>query len=121
VNEYEALVDEAVRTKRTVMLVGGLDTGKSTLSRRLLEAALGVLAVLDPEPAKAHEVGGFAAHPFVLTLHPDERKLYVSVIRRWMGGGADMLDEYDVETESFARRVYTFQPDDMSVRDMKIL
>jgi polynucleotide 5'-hydroxyl-kinase GRC3/NOL9 len=40
VNEYEALVDEAVRTKRTVMLVGGLDTGKSTLSRALLEAAV---------------------------------------------------------------------------------
>jgi polynucleotide 5'-hydroxyl-kinase GRC3/NOL9 len=40
VNEYEALVDEAVRTKRTVMLVGGLDTGKSTLSRRLAAAAL---------------------------------------------------------------------------------
>ena len=39
-NEYEALVDEAVRTKRTVMLVGGLDTGKSTLSRALLEAAV---------------------------------------------------------------------------------
>ena len=39
-NEYEALVDEAVRTKHTVMLVGGLDTGKSTLSRRLLEAAI---------------------------------------------------------------------------------
>lgn len=38
-NEYEALVDETVRTKHTVMLVGGLDTGKSTLSRRLLEAA----------------------------------------------------------------------------------
>jgi polynucleotide 5'-hydroxyl-kinase GRC3/NOL9 len=42
VNEYEALVDEAVRTKRTVMLVGGLDTGKSTLSRALLEAAVAV-------------------------------------------------------------------------------
>jgi polynucleotide 5'-hydroxyl-kinase GRC3/NOL9 len=40
VNEYEALVDEAVRTKHTVMLVGGLDTGKSTLSRRLLSAAI---------------------------------------------------------------------------------
>ena len=39
-NQYEALVDEAVRTKRTVMLVGGLDTGKSTLSRALLEAAV---------------------------------------------------------------------------------
>jgi polynucleotide 5'-hydroxyl-kinase GRC3/NOL9 len=40
VNEHEALVDQAVRTKRTVMLVGGIDTGKSTLARRLLEAAV---------------------------------------------------------------------------------
>jgi polynucleotide 5'-hydroxyl-kinase GRC3/NOL9 len=40
VNEYEALVDEAVRTKHTVVLVGGLDTGKSTLSRSLLSAAV---------------------------------------------------------------------------------
>lgn len=39
-NEYEALVDEAVRTKHTVLLVGGLDTGKTTLARALLEAAL---------------------------------------------------------------------------------
>jgi polynucleotide 5'-kinase involved in rRNA processing len=40
VNEYEALVDEAARTKHTVLLVGGLDTGKSTLSRALLAAAV---------------------------------------------------------------------------------
>jgi polynucleotide 5'-hydroxyl-kinase GRC3/NOL9 len=40
VNEYEALVDEAVRTKHTVLLVGGLDTGKSTLSRALLTSAV---------------------------------------------------------------------------------
>jgi polynucleotide 5'-kinase involved in rRNA processing len=40
VNEHEALVDEAVRTKRTVLLVGGLDTGKSTLARSLLRSAL---------------------------------------------------------------------------------
>jgi polynucleotide 5'-hydroxyl-kinase GRC3/NOL9 len=40
VNQYEALVDQAVRTKRTVLLVGGLDTGKSTLSRQLLAAAV---------------------------------------------------------------------------------
>ncbi len=39
-NEYEALVDETVRTKHTVVLVGGLDTGKSTLSRSLLAAAV---------------------------------------------------------------------------------
>jgi polynucleotide 5'-hydroxyl-kinase GRC3/NOL9 len=40
VNEYEALVDDAVRTKHTVVLVGGLDTGKSSLSRNLLSAAV---------------------------------------------------------------------------------
>jgi polynucleotide 5'-hydroxyl-kinase GRC3/NOL9 len=40
VNEHEALVDQAVRTKHTVVLFGGLDTGKTTLSRALLTAAL---------------------------------------------------------------------------------
>jgi polynucleotide 5'-hydroxyl-kinase GRC3/NOL9 len=40
VNEHEALVDQAARTKHTVLLVGGLDTGKSTLSRQLLHAAM---------------------------------------------------------------------------------
>ncbi len=39
-NEHEALVDQAVRTKHTVLLIGGMDTGKSTLSRQLLAAAL---------------------------------------------------------------------------------
>ena len=39
-NEHEALVEETVRTKHTVLLFGGLDTGKSTLSRVLLEAAI---------------------------------------------------------------------------------
>ena len=39
-NEHEALVDEAVRNKHTVLLVGGLDTGKSTLSRALLTSAM---------------------------------------------------------------------------------
>jgi len=40
VNEYEALVDDAVRTKHTVLLVGGLDTGKTSLSRNVLTAAV---------------------------------------------------------------------------------
>jgi polynucleotide 5'-hydroxyl-kinase GRC3/NOL9 len=40
VNEHEALVERAVRQKRTVLLVGGLDTGKSTLSRMLLRAGV---------------------------------------------------------------------------------
>lgn len=39
-NEHEALVERAVQSKRTVLLVGGLDSGKSTLSRMLLRSAL---------------------------------------------------------------------------------
>ena len=39
-NEHEALVEETVRSKQTVVLIGGLDTGKSTLSRALLEGAV---------------------------------------------------------------------------------
>ena len=39
-NEHEALVERAVSQKRTVLLVGGLDTGKSTLSRMLLRAGV---------------------------------------------------------------------------------
>ena len=39
-NEHEALVERAVRDKRTVLVIGGLDTGKTTLSRALLRAAL---------------------------------------------------------------------------------
>jgi polynucleotide 5'-hydroxyl-kinase GRC3/NOL9 len=40
VNEHEALVERAVRDKSTVLLIGGLDTGKTTLSRALLGAAV---------------------------------------------------------------------------------
>jgi polynucleotide 5'-hydroxyl-kinase GRC3/NOL9 len=40
VNEHEALVERAVAQKHTVLLVGGLDTGKSTLSRMLLRAGV---------------------------------------------------------------------------------
>ncbi len=39
-NDHEALVDEAARTKRTVVLLGGLDSGKTTLARSILGAAL---------------------------------------------------------------------------------
>jgi polynucleotide 5'-hydroxyl-kinase GRC3/NOL9 len=40
VNEHEALVERAVRDKRTVLLVGGLDSGKSSLARTMIRAAL---------------------------------------------------------------------------------
>lgn len=39
-NEHEALVEEAARTKRAAVLVGGLDSGKTTLARSMLRAAL---------------------------------------------------------------------------------
>ncbi|MFM7718931.1 MAG: Clp1/GlmU family protein [Actinomycetota bacterium] len=39
-NPHDRIVDDAVRGKSAVMLVGGLDTGKTTLARRLLAAAL---------------------------------------------------------------------------------
>ena len=39
-NEHEALVERVAAQVQTVVLVGGLDSGKSTLSRALLEAAI---------------------------------------------------------------------------------
>jgi polynucleotide 5'-hydroxyl-kinase GRC3/NOL9 len=39
-NEHDVLVERAVRDHRTVLLVGGLDSGKSTLALALLRAAL---------------------------------------------------------------------------------
>src|SRR2546423_12709494 len=41
VNEHEALVERISSSAGTVMLIGGLDSGKSTLARALLGAALG--------------------------------------------------------------------------------
>jgi polynucleotide 5'-hydroxyl-kinase GRC3/NOL9 len=40
VNEHDALVAEAARTKRTTILLGGLDSGKTTMARAMLAAAL---------------------------------------------------------------------------------
>jgi len=40
-NEHDALVERAARQRRTVLLIGGLDAGKTTLARRLIVAALG--------------------------------------------------------------------------------
>jgi polynucleotide 5'-hydroxyl-kinase GRC3/NOL9 len=40
VNEHEALVERAARATRTAVLVGGLDSGKTTLARSMLGAAL---------------------------------------------------------------------------------
>ena len=54
-NEYEALVVSAVRDHRTVMFLGALDSGKSTLTRALLAAALDAgrsCAYLDADPGQ---------------------------------------------------------------------
>jgi len=40
VNDHEALVEDAARTKHGVMLVGGLDSGKTTFARALVAAGL---------------------------------------------------------------------------------
>jgi len=55
VNEYEALVVSAVREHSTVMFLGALDSGKSTLTRALLAAALDAgrsCAYLDADPGQ---------------------------------------------------------------------
>jgi polynucleotide 5'-hydroxyl-kinase GRC3/NOL9 len=55
VNEHEALVGRAAREKRTVLLVGGLDTGKTTLARALLRAAVEAgrtAALVDADPGQ---------------------------------------------------------------------
>jgi polynucleotide 5'-hydroxyl-kinase GRC3/NOL9 len=39
-NEHDVLVERAVRDHRTVLLIGGLDSGKSTLAHTMLRAAL---------------------------------------------------------------------------------
>lgn len=51
-NEHDLLVERAVRDHRTVLLVGGLDSGKSTLAHSMLRAALEAgrpTAVLDAD------------------------------------------------------------------------
>jgi polynucleotide 5'-hydroxyl-kinase GRC3/NOL9 len=55
VNAHEAFVESAARTKRTAMLVGGLDSGKSTLAKALLRAAVQAgrrAAFLDADPGQ---------------------------------------------------------------------
>jgi polynucleotide 5'-hydroxyl-kinase GRC3/NOL9 len=120
VNEYEALVDEAVRTKHTVLLIGGLDTGKSTLSRTLLGAAVAagrvaayldadvgqksvgpiatislkrVVAPADLEPERFADADALA---FVGSISPEEQLIPVlagvaTLHRRALEGGADFV------------------------------
>jgi len=55
VDEYRELVDRAVASKRTVVLFGGIDSGKTTLSKILIRAALAAgrsPAYLDADPGQ---------------------------------------------------------------------
>ena len=54
-NEHDRLVDRAAREARTVMFVGGLDAGKSTLARATAAFALRLgrtVAYLDADVAQ---------------------------------------------------------------------
>jgi polynucleotide 5'-hydroxyl-kinase GRC3/NOL9 len=132
VNEHEALVDQAVRTKRTVILVGGLDSGKSTLSRALLRAAVdagrpaafvdadvGQKTVGPPATITLKMIGGQGdlepaslaqedALSFVGSTSPDGHLLPVvtgvaSLYRRALDGGADFVV---VDTSGLVSGVY---------------
>lgn len=79
------------------------------------------LAVMDPATATGFLHGGFDGVPFVPSLTPDGRSLFIAVIHRFEGGGSDTLDRYDTLGDSFVRRVYTFATPNLSVRDMRIV
>jgi DNA-binding beta-propeller fold protein YncE len=79
------------------------------------------LAVMDPAGVTGSAFGGFTGTPFVPSLAPDGQTLFVSVIHRFSGGGADTLDRYDVTSGALTRAVYTFSRSSMSVRDMRMV
>ncbi len=77
------------------------------------------LAVMAPVGVSGFLVGGFDGVPFVPTLTPDGGRLFISVIHRFAGGGADTLDQYNTASETFTRNVYSFSFPNMNVRDMR--
>jgi len=80
------------------------------------------LAVMDPAAVNSSLIGGFSGIPFVPSLTPNGKDLFVSVIHRFSkGGGADTLDRLNTATGTFTRDVYTFTEADRSVRDMRII
>jgi len=55
VNEHDLLIDRAAKQKNTVLLIGGLDAGKSTFARRVLSIAVRegrTGAYLDADPGQ---------------------------------------------------------------------
>lgn len=79
------------------------------------------LAVMDPATVTGTLLGMFSGIPFVPALTPDGGTLFISVIHRFSGGGADTLDQFDTGMASFTRGVYTFTLANMSVRDMRVV
>jgi YVTN family beta-propeller protein len=78
------------------------------------------LGIIDPMQHSGSTVTGFDGTAFVPALAADGKSLYVSVIHRFSGGGADTLARYDALTNTFSRGVYTFTSSGM-VRDMHII
>jgi polynucleotide 5'-hydroxyl-kinase GRC3/NOL9 len=132
VNEHEALVDEAARTKRTVVLLGGLDSGKTTLARSILREALAAGragAYLDsdvgqktvgppatvtlkllrsPEDLDAESLADADALSFVGSTTPDGHLLSVvtSVARLHQRARASGADLVVVDTSGLVSGVY---------------
>ena len=103
-NEHEALVDEAVRTKHTVLLIGGLDTGKTTLARDLLRAALSAgrpAALLDADVGQK-SVGPPATVTLKVLRGPEDLEpgarapRRVVVRRRHVGAGPPVAGRHGV-------------------------
>jgi DNA-binding beta-propeller fold protein YncE len=80
------------------------------------------LAIMDPAAVNSSVIGGFSGIPFVPSLTPNGKDLFVSVIHRFSkGGGADTLDRLNTVAGIFTRDVYTFTLATQSVRDMRII
>jgi DNA-binding beta-propeller fold protein YncE len=130
-NLYQVDVASAAqRTSDTIRI--GRDSGSffnfnnqlsySTVSARAhVTKESAELAVIDPAGLTGSRIGGFTGTPFVPSLSPDGKTVFISVIHRFSGGGADTLDRYDVASGAITRAVYTFTRSSLSVRDMRIV
>jgi peptide/nickel transport system substrate-binding protein len=80
----------------------------------------GHLAVMDPVAAAGTLVGDLGGTPFALGLTPDGRTLALISIRRFQGGGPDVLHLYDTVEGTMTRDAYVFSDPDLSVRALVV-
>ena len=104
--------DEASSFNFNDVLVYSVDTRKAFALKESRK-----VAVLDPEKRgfKLIDVKGL---PFVPKLAVDGRQLFVSVVHRFDGGGADTLDIYSSDGTLINTGAYKFSYDTLSVRSM---